>query len=529
LIFQGLPRAHRTRLLVASVALAASVMLAGCQVEGPYSVAKHMKPLSSEMVATLEGKGMSKASPMLIRVFKEEAELEIWKQDSGGQFALLKTYPICRWSGELGPKTREGDRQAPEGFYNIKPTQMNPNSAYYLSFDLGYPNAFDRAYGRTGAQLMVHGDCSSRGCYSMTDEQIAEIFALGRDAFFGGQRSFQVQAYPFRMTALNMAKHRNSPHMSFWKNLKEGYDNFEMSRQEPKVDVCEKRYVFNAQAPAGSTTPLSFQAAGKCPAFEVPQEISSAVRQKTQRDETALADFIRRGTPTVPVKTGRDGGMHPSFAAIYQSHEVRDAKGNLRGVVTEKRPQLMPGDYPVQVASTPSVSTPDVSTASVGTPSSVPMPRAVPGRPRVAAASSSTASAYSSAPQSGSSFGGFLGTDSMGKAASSVANVFGWGKSEPPPAPAARTKSRPGRPASHSPASHTPASPGAAPAAVAAKPAAAPKGRQAAPVPSQTQTAAQTAEATPPAPPARGGGLVTGAQPVIPSGSFDQRWGGSNR
>lgn len=524
MIFQGLPRAHRTRLLAASAVLAASIALAGCQVEGPYSVAKHMKPLSSEMVATLEGKGMSKASPMLIRVFKEEAELEIWKQDSGGQFALLKTYPICRWSGELGPKTREGDRQAPEGFYNIKPTQMNPNSSYYLSFDLGYPNAFDRAYGRTGAQLMVHGDCSSRGCYSMTDEQIAEIFALGRDAFFGGQRSFQVQAYPFRMTALNMAKHRNSPHMAFWKNLKEGYDNFEMTRQEPKVDVCEKRYVFNAQAPAGSTAPLSFQAAGKCPAFEVPQEISSAVRQKTQRDETALADFIRRGTPTVPVKTGRDGGMHPSFAAIYQTHEVRDAKGNLRGVVTEKRPQLMPGDYPVQVASagTPSVSTPDVSTASVGTPSSVPMPRPVPGRPRMAAASSSTASAYSSAPpqQTGSSLGGFFGTDTMGKAASSVANVFGWGKSEPPPAPAARSaRPRPGRPAS----------PAATPSTVAAKPAAAPKTHQAAPAPTRSHTAAQTAEATPTSPPpASSPGLVTGAAPVVPAGSFDQRWGGGS-
>ena len=123
---------------------------------------------------------------------------------------------------------------------------MNPNSQYYLSFDLGYPNAFDRAYGRTGAQLMVHGDCSSRGCYSMTDEQISEIYALGRDSFFGGQKSFQVQAYPFRMTPQNLAKHRNNPHIAFWKMLKKGNDHFEVARLEPKVNVCEKRYVFDA-------------------------------------------------------------------------------------------------------------------------------------------------------------------------------------------------------------------------------------------------------------------------------------------
>src|SRR5262249_2448362 len=190
-------------------------------------------------LALIEKKGMSKESPILARIFKEESELEIWKQDSTGQFALLKTYPICRWSGELGPKIKEGDRQAPEGFYTITPGQLNPNSSYYLSFNMAYPNAFDRAHGRTGAQLMVHGDCSSRGCYAMTDEQIGEIYALARESFFGGQHAFQIQAYPFRMTPLNMAKHRNSPHLAFWKMLKQGYDHFEVSRHEPKVNVCD--------------------------------------------------------------------------------------------------------------------------------------------------------------------------------------------------------------------------------------------------------------------------------------------------
>src|SRR6476660_2130347 len=280
---------------------------------------KAARPLSDKMVKEIQSKNMDMESPILVRLFKEESELEVWKQDREGRFALLKTYPICRWSGELGPKIREGDRQAPEGFYNITPGQMNPNSQYYLSFDLGYPNAYDRAYGRTGAQLMVHGDCSSRGCYSMTDEQISEIYALGRDSFFGGQKSFQVQAYPFRMTAQNLAKHRNSPHLAFWKMLKKGNDHFEVSKLEPKVNVCDKQYVFDAQSPTGRA--LSFNATAKCPAYEVPEEIASLVRDKERQDEQKFADLSRRNTPVAPIKTYADGGMHPVFVeAVKQNH-----------------------------------------------------------------------------------------------------------------------------------------------------------------------------------------------------------------
>ena len=90
---------------------------------------------------------MSKNDPILIRSYKKEAEMEVWKRSANGRYALLKTYPICRWSGQLGPKVREGDRQAPEGFYTVTPAQMNPNSAYYLSFDTGFPNAYDRSLG----------------------------------------------------------------------------------------------------------------------------------------------------------------------------------------------------------------------------------------------------------------------------------------------------------------------------------------------------------------------------------------------
>ena len=272
------------------------------------------------MVKEIQSKNMDMESPILVRLFKEESELEVWKQDRDGRFALLKTYPICRWSGELGPKIKEGDRQAPEGFYNITPGQMNPNSQYYLSFDLGYPNAFDRAYGRTGAQLMVHGDCSSRGCYSMTDEQISEIYALGRDAFFGGQKSFQVQAYPFRMTAQNMARHRNSPHLAFWKMLKKGNDHFEVTRLSPRSMSATSATCSMPQSPSGRA--LSFSPPRKCPAYEVPEEIASLVRDKEQQDEIQFADLSRRNIPTAPIKTNADGGMHPVFVEAVKKNQI---------------------------------------------------------------------------------------------------------------------------------------------------------------------------------------------------------------
>ena len=249
------------RALLAPAAVAAAVALAGCDADSIAPSGRALAPLSDKMVATLAEKNMDKESPILVRLFKEESEFEVWKKNRDGEFALLKTYPICRWSGDLGPKKREGDRQAPEGFYTISPGQMNPQSNYYLAFNTGYPNAYDRAWGYTGSELMVHGDCSSRGCYAMTDEQIQEIYALARESFFGGQKDFQLQAFPFRMTALNMAKHRNNPNLAFWKMIKEGYDNFEATHQEPKVAVCEKHYVFDAAAPENASKPLTFNRA----------------------------------------------------------------------------------------------------------------------------------------------------------------------------------------------------------------------------------------------------------------------------
>ena len=252
---------------------------------------KAAKPVPYALVSKMQQLDMKETSQIFIRIFKESSELEVWKQQRNGQFALLKTYEICRWSGVLGPKIVEGDRQAPEGFYSVTPAQMNPKSSYYLSFNIGYPNAFDRSLDRTGTHLMVHGACSSAGCYSMTDEDAGELFALARDSFRGGQRAFQIQALPFRMTPENMAKHRDSPHLAFWQMLKEGSDHFELTRVPPKIDVCGKRYVFNADA--GNR---NFSPAAACPPYEIDPEIKTAVDAKQVADEAQFAAAVTRLT-----------------------------------------------------------------------------------------------------------------------------------------------------------------------------------------------------------------------------------------
>src|SRR3954464_12964049 len=235
-----------------------SLALAACQDPRQQSVTstRHLAPIPPATMALMSAKGLSKNDPILIRAYKKESEMEVWKRGPDGKYAHLKTFPICRWSGQLGPKRKEGDRQAPEGFYTITPGLMNPNSSYYLSFDTGYPNAYDRAQGGTGAPPKGRGTCSSAGCLVMTRESIAEIYAIPREAFAGGQRGFQFQSYPFRMTAENVTKFRNDPNAPFWKNLKEGSDYFEALREEPKVGLCGNRYVFGgADAAAGSCTP----------------------------------------------------------------------------------------------------------------------------------------------------------------------------------------------------------------------------------------------------------------------------------
>ena len=466
---QALCRPPGWRSFLASAAIAAAALLSGCDSDKiPNISGRHMQPLSEATLAELDSKNMVKELPILIRIFKEESELEVWKVDKSGRFALLHTYPICRWSGDLGPKVEEGDRQAPEGFYTVTPDLMNPASHYHLSINTGFPNAYDRANGRSGASVMIYGDCASVGCYAMTDEQIIEIYSLAREAFFGGQRSLQIQAYPFRMTPLNMARHRNSPHLAFWNVLKEGYDHFEVTRKEPKVAVCDKHYVFDAQS-TGKFSPLD-----RCPAYKVPQPIASAVHRKQQRDESETTQLISRGIPAASATNGGDGGMNPAFVSALRSHggpgaAIRTASGTIPARVHPPADAFPQGPIASLFAITP--------------------PEPKPVQVRVASAAPSS-----------SGIGAFFG------------NLFGSKRDNANPNVRESSVTQSVQPKSQAPATRPSAVPAQTKGTAAAK---------------ETPEAPRTTNAEPP--PDAGGtrttNLLVGAVPTVPAGAFENRFG----
>lgn len=298
--------------------------LAACTSMGLDSASKAPPKLSSKVAASMSAKGMKPESPVLVRILKQESELEVWKVDKTGGYALFKTYPMCRWSGKLGPKTKSGDRQAPEGFYHVSSGMLNPNSQYFVSFNLGYPNRLESALGYTGEALMVHGACSSSGCYAMTDQQIGEIYAIVDRALKGGQNQFQVQAYPFRMTARNMAAYKDDPNFPFWKTLKEGYDTFELTRRQPKVSVCGRRYVFNSEFAGGEPSdPLA-----SCP--QVINQPEPAVAAKLDAEQQKLVVALNQGTSSA-LNSYVDGGMHPSFRALLKNNGAKSMAEKVSG------------------------------------------------------------------------------------------------------------------------------------------------------------------------------------------------------
>ena len=187
--------------------------------------------------------GSHYGAPVFMRIFKRERELELWVEAVDARFVLLRTYPVCAWSGQLGPKQREGDLQAPEGFYRVAREQLNPRSRYHLAFNLGYPNAHDRAHARTGDFLMVHGDCVSIGCYAMGDAAIEEIYTLAAAALAKGQRAFDVHAFPFRPDAVTLAAQAGSPWHAFWSELAPAWSMFERTRKPPRIRVAGNRYI----------------------------------------------------------------------------------------------------------------------------------------------------------------------------------------------------------------------------------------------------------------------------------------------
>jgi murein L,D-transpeptidase YafK len=368
------------RLATLGLTVATGALLAGCN-DSSYLDAgpgRSERPISSAMVEQMSKIDTTPSSPVLIRTYKKEAELEIWKMTSEGRYALLKTYPICRWSGQLGPKRVEGDMQVPEGFYTIEPGQLNPNSHYYLAFNVGYPNAYDRAYGRTGGNVMVHGVCSSAGCFSMTDEQVADIYAVARDAFRGGQREIQLESYPFRMTPENMAKYRLDPNIAFWKELKNGSDHFEVAKTEPEVVICGKHYVFGATA----NGPVS--ASAPCPALHRDDEIEALVAEKEAKDNAKVAELAASGVKAIRTVYA-DGGQNPVFAGYKDTSDPDALVGGPQEIVLNDAPRPAPAvvkvaaaDAAKQRAAAAASRTAPVETASTAPSESAAQPRPQP-------------------------------------------------------------------------------------------------------------------------------------------------------
>lgn len=320
----------RSKLRFGAVLAAAAIALAGCG-SAPELIPAE-QPLPKETLELIGKKGMQPGMPIFVRIFKEESELEVWKAREDGRFYHFKTYPICNWSGEIGPKLKKGDKQAPEGFYAVGPKQMKPDSSYHVAFNLGFPNAYDRSHDRTGEYLMIHGKCKSAGCYAMTDALAEEIYALARDAFRNGQTAFEVHAFPFRMTDEKLARFKGHKNYPFWAMIKPGYDFFETYRVPPSIAVCERKYVVGVALPA--TSRLDPQ--GACPRFpkqeltpfvpnQLDQQIAnqkgSIVPGSKAREATALAWSDGETPSTVKPATAPAGAAtgsiaNPSPAAI---------------------------------------------------------------------------------------------------------------------------------------------------------------------------------------------------------------------
>ena len=201
-------------------------------------------------VAELDRAGFALGDQAHVRIFKRERWLELWLSGAAdnGRFRLFRNYEICNYSGTLGPKLKEGDRQAPEGFYRVAQSQLNPNSRHHLSFNLGFPNAYDRQLERTGSALMVHGGCSSVGCYAIGDENVDEVYAVVEAALKAGQAAVDVHAFPFRLTNAAITAEAGHIWAPFWRNLKDGHDLFEARRLPPRVGACRGEYLFDTAA-----------------------------------------------------------------------------------------------------------------------------------------------------------------------------------------------------------------------------------------------------------------------------------------
>lgn len=237
-----LPRPCRQRRLRRVALLLACQLLVALDAAAADRAAAAARRVTPALQQALAARSLEFGAPLLLRIFKLESELEVWIERDG-RYERFRRYPICAWSGALGPKQRQGDLQSPEGFYTVGPAQMNPASRYHLSFNLGYPNAHDRAHGRTGDFLMVHGRCVSIGCYAIGDAAIEDLYTLMSAAFASGQGKVPVHAFPFRFDRRDAAQRLQDPQWGeFWSDLQAGWDAFERERVPPRIEVARGRY-----------------------------------------------------------------------------------------------------------------------------------------------------------------------------------------------------------------------------------------------------------------------------------------------
>lgn len=227
--------------------------------------------------AKLASAGVTSGSPVFLRIFKAESELELWVQ-KGAAFVRVATYPVCHWTGTLGPKLREGDKQSPEGFYSVTQRQMRHSGRWRKAFNLGFPNALDQRLQRTGSYILLHGGCSSTGCFAMTDPVMAQIHDIAQAALRGGQQRIHVHVFPFRMTDRQMDRHGDHVSLPFWRDLKAGYDAFERTHVPPSISVCEKRYVVRDGEPGTYGDVEALQRAGDRAACRTGQEQQAHAR-----------------------------------------------------------------------------------------------------------------------------------------------------------------------------------------------------------------------------------------------------------
>lgn len=235
---------NKFKLLIFLVFLSSSLKALAVDIPTSTRAERSIVSVEKDLKEQLSTQGLIYGSPIFIRIFKDPGVLEVWVESNNGTFVNFKNYDICTFSGGLGPKLKEGDEQSPEGFYFVNSGRLNPWSRFHLSFNLGYPNQYDRFHGRTGSALMVHGNCVSIGCYAMTDSYINEIYALTVSALQSGQPFVRVHSFPFKLESDNLSTYRNSQWYPFWLNLKEGYDYFNKHKRPPNVEVEQGKYVF---------------------------------------------------------------------------------------------------------------------------------------------------------------------------------------------------------------------------------------------------------------------------------------------